>query len=151
MTADSAPLELRAVLFALYTVFFVVLAVIDLRHRIVPDRLVLPALLVAPITSLLWGHSPLSVALGGAIHVGTFAVSAAVMRGAIGMGDVKLAAVLGMVTGFPGVFVSMLAGAVLSGLVSAGLVLTRVKTLRDFIPFAPFMLAGALAALLWPL
>lgn len=140
----------RAVLLALYTSFFAVLAVIDLKHRIVPNKLVLPAMVIAPFAALLWGHTPMSIALGAAVHFGVFAVSAAVMRGAIGMGDVKLAIMLGMLTGFPGVFLSLMAAAVLSGVVSLGLVVTRARSMRDYIPFAPFMLAGALVALLWP-
>lgn len=140
----------RAVLLTLYTSFFAVLAYIDFKHRIVPNKLVLPALIVAPFAAYLWGHSPMSIAVGGAVHFGVFALSAAVMRGAIGMGDVKLAIVLGMLTGFPGVFVSMMAAAVLSGVISLGLVVTRTRSLKDYIPFAPFMLGGALVALLWP-
>lgn len=140
----------RAVLLALYTSFFAVLTVIDLKHRIVPDRLVLPALVVAPIAGLVWGHTPLSIALGGAVHFGVFALSAAALKGAIGMGDVKLAIVLGMLTGFPGVFLSLMAAALFSGVISAALVITRKRGLQDYIPFAPFMLAGALVALLWP-
>lgn len=140
----------RAILLALYTSFFAVLAVIDLKHRIVPNKLVLPAMIVAPFAALLWGHSPMSIALGGMVHFAMFALSAAVMRGAIGMGDVKLAIVLGMLTGFPGVFLSLMAAAVLSGVISLALVVTRVRSLRDYIPFAPFMLGGALIALLWP-
>jgi leader peptidase (prepilin peptidase)/N-methyltransferase len=140
----------RAVLFVLYSAFFVLLAKIDLEQRIVPNRLVLPAVIVAPITSLLWGNPPLSIALGCFIHFLWYAISFAVMRGrGIGLGDVKLALVLGLVTGFPAVFASLVAGAFFSGAVSAGLLLARRVRRRDYIPFAPFMLAGALTALLW--
>ena len=138
----------RAALFALYAAFFLLLAAIDLEHRIVPNRLVLPAIVIAPLAALLWGHSPLGLLLGGALHLGFFALSAVLFRGGIGMGDVKLAALLGILTGFPGVFMSLMASALLSGVVSGLLVLTRIRSLRDYIPFAPFMLAGALIALL---
>ncbi len=144
---------LRAPLFALYAALFLTLAAIDLEHRIVPDVIILPAVILAPVAGLLWGLSPLGIALGGIIHFGFIAVSGIMFsrvlgQEALGMGDFKLAIVLGMLTGFYGVFTSLLASALLSGAVTALLLLLRLRTLHDYIPYAPFMLGGAAIALL---
>jgi prepilin signal peptidase PulO-like enzyme (type II secretory pathway) len=67
-------------------------------------------------------------------------------KDALGFGDVKLAALLGAWLGADrillGLFLGYLFGAVASGL----LLLFRVKTLRDYIPFGPALCAGALTA-----
>jgi leader peptidase (prepilin peptidase)/N-methyltransferase len=68
----------------------------------------------------------------------------------MGFGDVKLAGVLGMYLGFlgwPHVFAGTFAAFLLGGLWSLALLVFRRGTLKSSIPFGPFMLAGAAAAM----
>jgi leader peptidase (prepilin peptidase)/N-methyltransferase len=70
-------------------------------------------------------------------------------RGGMGLGDVKLAGVLGLYLGWLGwsaVWIGTFAGFLLGGLVGAVLLLTRAATRKSAIPFGPAMLAGALLA-----
>ena len=131
------------------------IALIDLRHRIIPNRLTYPALLLfALITLLAWlvgGAADLAGAgLGLLLYGGILFVVAAVSRG-MGMGDVKLAAVIGLVLGALGLrSVGVAAGAaiVLGGL--GGLVaLAMGKGRKSAIPFGPYLAAGAVVAGLW--
>ncbi|MBI2887100.1 MAG: prepilin peptidase [Chloroflexi bacterium] len=139
----------RTPLLALYEALFLVIAAIDLEHRLVLNRVVFPAMAVAPVTALLWGHSPASIALGAAIQFSFFLLNAWVFRGSVAAGDVKLALVLGMVTGYPGAIRALVVTGLVAGPVSAALLLLRLRSRRDFIPFAPFMVLGAFVALLW--
>ena len=69
----------------------------------------------------------------------------------MGFGDVKLAGVLGLYLGYLGwshVFAGTFAAFLLGGLWSLGILIARRGTLRSAIPFGPFMLAGAAAAML---
>ena len=68
----------------------------------------------------------------------------------MGFGDVKLAGVLGLYLGYlgwPHVFAGTFAAFLLGGLWSIGLLALRRGTLKSAIPFGPFMLAGAAAAM----
>jgi leader peptidase (prepilin peptidase)/N-methyltransferase len=133
------------------------LAAVDLRWRIVPNRLVLPLALVllatASASALALGQ-PLRIVgalLGAAAMFAVYLAPALLTRRAMGMGDVKLALALGTVLGASGwqtwilgVLAGFIAGAV-AGLV---LLLLRRATLRSRIPYAPAMLVGTWVALL---
>jgi leader peptidase (prepilin peptidase)/N-methyltransferase len=70
-------------------------------------------------------------------------------RGGMGLGDVKLAGVLGLYLGWLGwssVLVGAFAGFLLGGLVGVALLVTRHAGRRTALPFGPFMLTGALVA-----
>ncbi|MEA2646212.1 MAG: leader peptidase (prepilin peptidase) / N-methyltransferase, partial [Chloroflexota bacterium] len=72
-----------------------------------------------------------------------------------GLGDAKLTFFMGAVLGLlplnsSPVVLALIYGVVLGGIVAALLLLTRVRSLRDFIPYGPYLCLGALAALLFP-
>ena len=70
------------------------------------------------------------------------------IRGGVALGDLLLVAPLGLVLGWPAVFVAMFVAGVLSALVSLGLLVTRRAGLKSYIPFVPFLVAGAVITLL---
>jgi leader peptidase (prepilin peptidase)/N-methyltransferase len=131
------------------------IALIDIRHRIIPNRLTYPGLLLFPaLIVIAWlaggAVDPLSGLLGLASFGGALFVVAVVSRG-MGMGDVKLAALVGLVLGALGLrYVGVAAGAaiVLGGL--GGLVaLAMGRGRKSAIPFGPYLAAGAVVAGLW--
>lgn len=65
----------------------------------------------------------------------------------LGDGDVKLATAFGAFLGWQGLLVSLLLGYIIGGTISLFLVLTKTKTLKDYIPFAPSLTLGALITL----
>ncbi len=98
------------------------------------------------VTSLMAG------ALGAG---GAFMVLAIVGRGALGMGDVKLAAALGALLGYPLVLPGLLLGVIVGGVWGAVLLITRRAGRKDYMPYGPSLALGAwivyLGALgLWP-
>jgi leader peptidase (prepilin peptidase) / N-methyltransferase len=131
------------------------IAAIDLRHRIIPNRLTYPALLASAVLIVLaWliddAVDPLRAALGLLLYGGGLFLVAALSRG-MGMGDVKLAALIGLVLGSLGLgFVGVAAGAaiVLGGL-GAIVALAMGKGRKSAIPFGPYLAAGAVVAGLW--
>lgn len=131
------------------------IALIDVRHRIIPNRLTYPALLFFPIVIVaawLAGASvdPLAGLVGLALFGGALFV-VAVISGGMGMGDVKLAALVGLVLGSIALrYVGVAAGAavVLGGL--GGVVaLAMGRGRKSAIPFGPYLAAGAVVAGLW--
>ena len=141
--------SLRALVGVWYLALFLLITAIDLEHRLVLNRVIVPAIILAPATATLWGLSPLSIGVGGAIEFLFFLLSALISRGGVGMGDVKLGAFLGLIAGYPLVITGLMATAVSAGLVSGMLLLLRIKSRRDYIPYAPFMVLGTAVALFW--
>jgi leader peptidase (prepilin peptidase)/N-methyltransferase len=67
----------------------------------------------------------------------------------MGWGDVKLAAFIGLATGFPLVLLALFISIVSGGLVASILLLLKIKGRKDAIPFGPFLSLGTLLTLLW--
>lgn len=135
----------------------VALALIDLDTHTLPDRIVLPAYPVAAVlltaAALLAGEPErLLVALiGGVSMFGVYLLMALAYPGGMGLGDVKLAGVLGLYLGWLGwdaLAVGAFAAFLLGGLFSLVLMVTRRATLRSGIPFGPWMIAGAWVGIL---
>ncbi|CCG02919.1 prepilin peptidase [Blastococcus saxobsidens] len=128
------------------------LAVVDLRHRLLPNRVIIPsvvvglALLAVPVA--VDGNWPalLRAGLGSVVLFLAFLVLALIAPSGLGMGDVKLAALLGLYLGWLGWTAVVLGGAsgfVLQAVVVLPLLALRRIGLRSELPFGPAMLAGA--------
>ncbi|MFZ0214819.1 MAG: prepilin peptidase, partial [Candidatus Dormiibacterota bacterium] len=66
---------------------------------------------------------------------------------AMGLGDVKLVAFIGLALGIQAAAVALIAGVVLAGIVALVLVLTRLRGMRDSIAYGPYLAVGSLLAL----
>jgi leader peptidase (prepilin peptidase) / N-methyltransferase len=124
----------------------VAVTVTDLERRIVPNRIVLPALAAALVVQTIRDPSVewLLSALGAG---GFFLVLALVYPAGLGMGDVKLAAFLGAWLGWD-VFVALFVGTLL-GMLPALAVLARrgAAGRRTTLPYVPALAAGAVFGL----
>ncbi|MEX5269440.1 A24 family peptidase [Kocuria sabuli] len=145
--------ELPAYLF--FAAVAVVLTVIDLRHHLLPNAVVVPALgiglvllIVASAGEGAWG-ALLRAVLGALVLFVLYLVLALISPAGLGMGDVKLAAVLGLFLGYQGwgaLFVGAVLASVIGAVVGLGVLASRRGGLRSDVPFGPSMLAGALLA-----
>jgi leader peptidase (prepilin peptidase)/N-methyltransferase len=135
---------------AIYCSLLLLIATIDLEHRLVPNVLILLGLLLAVGSSLL-AHSPsLTTALAGAAAGGGLFLLVALARpNAMGAGDVKLAFLIGMLTGFPWVLQALVLSILLGGLAAALLLAFRLRGPKQYIPYAPYLAAGGIATLLY--
>ncbi|MDE0121754.1 MAG: A24 family peptidase [bacterium] len=131
----------------------------DLEHRLIPNRILYPAAVVIAVLllagSLLDGTPGRlgSATLGAGLSLLGMGALSALGRGALGMGDVKLSAVLGLVCGYWGVEVALKAilwGFLIGGVAALGMMITRRAHRGTQLPFAPFLVAGAWWALLGP-
>lgn len=140
----------RALWLAGWGAVFLLIAVIDLEHRLVLNSVLIAAALVSLAASLAgvpMAPAPLEALLGCLVGLLLFAVVAALGRGAMGAGDVKLAAVIGLIVGYPQVLSALLAGVLFGGL-AAVVALLRGLGRKAAIPYAPWLVAGAMVALL---
>ena len=147
----------QRLLFGVYFGVCVLLMATDLDQRLMPDVLTLPLIALGAL-ALVWGgdslvsRSPAWMAVAGAIGVPAvlFIASLPFGEGAFGGGDVKFLVAVGLLSGLVRIVVSVFAGAMLSGVVIFGLLLTRRITLKSYVPFGPFLIAGALWAAMLP-
>ncbi|WP_133306133.1 prepilin peptidase [Microbispora triticiradicis] len=125
------------------------LAEIDRRTWRLPDAITLPSYPI--LVALLAPSGRLLPALASGCALGAvYAVLWFIRPAGLGLGDVKLAGLIGLLTGALGtqsVIVAGMAGQVLGALYAVGLLLARRATRTTEFPFGPFMLAGALVAL----
>lgn len=146
-----------AVPFAFVGAVGVALAAVDIAVQRLPNRLTMPLdaglIVLFGLVTVFDGHPSylLRALLGGVVLGGCYLVLALASRGSLGLGDVKLAGGLGIALGWlgwPTLLVGSALGFVLMGVVSLGLLLARRITLKDSLSFGPFMLGGALLAIL---
>lgn len=140
----------EAALMALFATVFLALLVTDLERRLIPNRIVYPAMLLALAFSWAWpDRGPLAaLAGGGLLFVFMFGLHM-VSRGGMGFGDVKMAALLGLAAGLRGSLVGLVVTTLAGGLAAALLLLTRRLRLGQTMPYGPFLAIGGIVALLW--
>lgn len=126
-----------------------VLTATDLEQRRLPhlvlDPLILLAALFVPVNP---GVDPVAALIGAAAAVAFLGGLALLVRGGLALGDLYLVAPIGLMLGWPAIFSALFAAAFLSAAVSLVLLATRRVGLRSYIPFGPFLVAGAALILL---
>ncbi len=145
---------LALVVFGAWFVTLIVGLATDLDQRMLPDELTLPVIPLA----LLYAVSGLNPLVGGGL---VLAILAAVLipavlylpsipfgAGAFGLGDVKLLAGVGLMLGGDRALGGTLFGLILAGVVLVVLLVTRRIGRKSFVPFGPFLILGALWAVL---
>ena len=145
------------VITAFYACLFIIIFAIDLEHGLILNKVVYPGMVVALLLALYpwpWLNESIAMrvayaALGGGIGFGIFLLIALASRGGMGWGDVKLAALIGLATGFPLVIVAIIMAAILGGIVAVALVIAKKRKRRQTIPFGPFLALAAMVTLLW--
>ena len=137
--------------------FLIIIFVYDLKHHIIPDKVIFPAIGVslAYISFLLFtGDYSLSQFLN-MIYAGFwpafFFLSLFIISQGkwLGFGDVKLVFFMGILLGFPKILVALFLAFFIGGIIGVGLIITRVKKIKSEIPFAPFLITGTYLAMFW--
>ncbi len=141
----------------------VAVAVIDLEHRLIPNHIVIPAVIVLLVLAATWPEMGFERALFFEhVHLSSLANSLAAGAGAfilflavkaiypagMGAGDVKMAGMLGLLLGYPGIVVALWTAVVLGGALAVGLLVLGGRSRKDAMPFGPFLSAGGILALL---
>ena len=131
----------------------ILLTITDLDTKLIPNRILGPATAVGGVL-LVIGHFArgsggdlLDAVIGGAAYFGVLLLLALIVRGGLGFGDVKLAFLIGVFTGYLSlghVLVTGIGSFLIGGVVAAFLLITRKSGRKDAIPFGPFMTTAAI-------
>ena len=120
----------------------------DLRRRVIPNRIVYPALVLALAVSGAWPDRGVAEALTGGFGALTVAIAIrGLSGGGLGGGDVKMAALTGVVVGYPGVLSAGLVTVIAGGVTAAVLLVTRRAGWSARVPYGPCIALGAVVAL----
>jgi leader peptidase (prepilin peptidase)/N-methyltransferase len=137
-----------------FATIFLALTIADLERRLLPNRIVYPSVLIA--AALSWGWPDTSVVeilAGGGVAIAIAAVLLMISlpfgANAFGLGDVKMIILIGFVVGVPPVAVGIFIGTLAAGVAAAFLLITRLRSRRDYIPHGPFLALGAIVAMFW--
>jgi len=145
------------VLFEAFFAACVLLMATDLDQRLMPDVVTLPLILLGA-AALVWGgdslvsRSPAWTAILGAVLIPglLFALSLPFGEGALGVADVKFMVSVGLVSGLIRISIAAFAGALIGGVVVFALLAARRVSLQSYVPFGPFLIIGAVWAILIP-
>lgn len=145
-------LSIKYVLDLLYYLFIVssliVIFFADLKYRIIPDKIIFPAILVSLAYILLNTYYliPILSALGASLF---FLFLFLITKGrGMGFGDVKFSFLMGLILGFPNIVVSLYVAFLTGAIVGCILILWQKKRIRGTsIPFGPFLVIGSLTAI----
>lgn len=136
----------------------IALATIDLTHHRLPDAIVLPSILImaGSLTLIAWESGQWAslgrAGLGGVIFFAAYLLMALIYPAGMGLGDVKLAPVLGLILGWWGwgaILIGFFAAFLVGGAISAILMVRGSHGRKSGIPFGPFMFIGTYIGLLW--
>lgn len=150
----TAPVHLAVI--GIYVVALVLLFATDLDQRLLPNEITYPLVPYAVVVYVL-GAGPFvrttddllwAIAAAIVIPAVLFVLAIPFGKGAIGEGDLKLLVSVALLAGAQNVFYGLVVGALLAGIVVAVLVFTRRLTMHSYVPYGPFLIAGALWAIL---
>ena len=141
-------LTAKAAVAAFFCTVLVAVSAIDLEHRIIPNRIVIPATLVVLVANTLLDVTP-EWALGALAGSGFLLAAALAYPAGMGMGDVKLALLMGAALGRT-VSVALMVG-MLAAMIPGIFLFARhgSKARKMGIPFGPFLALGSVVALFW--
>ncbi len=149
-----------------YFLFFVSVLVIitftDLEHFLILDKVTYPSMIIGLIACYLTKKDLINSILGLLVGAGIIylivIISAIILKminhpckdeGGMGLGDVKLAGVMGVFLGWKFVLVAMFSSCLFGSIVGMALILSGLKKRTDYIPFGPYLAIGSLVTVLW--
>ena len=129
----------------------IVLLVVDLEHRILPNAITVPGALVGLLFSLVappgWQSALIGIAAGGGV---LFLISEAYYRirgeEGLGMGDVKMLAMIGAFLGWKLMLVTLVIASLVGSIVGVGMIVMDRRNLKYALPFGTFLAVSALVS-----
>ncbi|WP_341877404.1 prepilin peptidase [Defluviitalea saccharophila] len=143
------------IFYALFSSLLLVIAMIDFKTGIIPNKLIIFGIILGSIYLMMnWiiNRSFLIIKdgilgfLAGALII---LVIILISRGGMGAGDMKLMGVIGLFLGLKGVVLSLFLGILVGGIIGAVLLMTKIKDRKSAIPFGPFLALGTFVSLYW--
>ncbi|MDD2696797.1 MAG: prepilin peptidase [Candidatus Pacebacteria bacterium] len=135
--------------------FLIIIFVYDLKHYVIPDSVIYPAIAIALLYQLfqIWSSGYWNLAgfwnlLLGILPTLFFLAIILISRGRwMGFGDFELAILMGLILGWPNILIALFSAFFIGALVGTWLIVRGAKTLKSEVPFGPFLVTGTFLAL----
>lgn len=147
-------------IFALLSIALVPIFAVDYKHYIIPDKLnlfvaVLGVIYIAFFFITAQTELAINHILGGLIGGGIFLLLALISlliyrQEGMGFGDIKLMLGLGMIFGIKSILVLTLLSFFISAFICIGLIITKIRSMKEYIPFGPFICISAIILMFVP-
>jgi len=145
----------EVIVFLFLAALLVVITFIDIEYQLILNKITLPGVLLGAVLTWQLGSAHLwQIGLGLVIGGGSLVLVALLGKGlfgkeSMGMGDVKMAAMIGVFIGAKGVAISLFLGFLIAGIFSfVGMAIKKVRR-SSYIPFGPFIAGGTLVYIFW--
>ena len=152
--------------YLIITCLLIIIFVYDLKHYIISDKVLFPAIVITFLYHLfgLWNlkvvwnleflisnlQPLLYPILSGFLACGFFLLIFLISKGKwMGFGDVKLAFFMGLLLGFPNIILALFSSFLIGAIIGTGLILCGKKTMKSQVPFGPFLITGTFIAMLY--
>jgi len=136
---------IRDLFFALVLIF---IFVFDLRYYLILDKVVWPALIISLILNFFLGLNWLDLIFGLMIGAGFFGLQYLLSKNWVGVGDIKLGALIGVMLGWPLVILAIALAYIIGGLTAIYLLIVGRKKFGDILPMGTFLSAATIVILL---
>jgi len=149
---------LFTIYYLLISCFLIIIFVYDLKHFIIPDKIIYPAI----IASIIWylassiffdfytKYEILNTMCSAFVAGGFFLAIVLASKGKwMGVGDIKLAFFMGLFLGFPNIIVALFSAFLIGAIIGLGLIIFNKKTFKSEVPFGPFLVIGTFIAMFW--
>jgi leader peptidase (prepilin peptidase) / N-methyltransferase len=145
---------LLGVVRVLFACALIVLFVTDLQHKILPNSITLPGIVIGFICSFFlppgWFDSLIGILVGGGV---LFAIAEGYYRirgeEGLGMGDVKLLAMIGAFLGWKLVLLTLMLASLSGSIMGVALIVSRRGDMKYALPFGTFLAIGAVVSAAW--
>jgi len=142
-------LYLNNIIFWLFIIsVFIIIFIIDLKTFIIPDKILIPTILISMFYVILFQGDIINRLIGAGVWFLFFLGINVISKGKwMGFGDVKLAILLGFLISWPNILMAMFLSFFLGAIIGVGLILIKKKGMKTEVPFAPFLITGTVITL----
>lgn len=141
-------LSYLSIIYALLCSSLMIIAFIDIEHKIIPDVITIPGIIAGLISSMVFPYiTLLNSAEGLLLGGGLFYIIAILSRGGMGGGDIKLIAMVGSFLGWKNILLTIFLGSLFGSIVGIILIILKKKGRKDTVPFGPFLSLGAIISI----
>lgn len=142
-------MQIETLLFSALFSILLVISLIDLRHYIIPNGLVVAIIALGLIHLILNYERWLDYVIGFFAVSVVLLLMAIITRGSMGGGDIKLMAAAGLLLGWELILLALMIGSIIGSVVGLTLMAMKIITRKQMIPFGPFLSAGIFIAALF--
>jgi len=134
----------------LFAIFLIIIFLYDLKYYLIPDKISLPAMVVALIFNIFLYNIFINYLLAALIAGGFFFLQFIISKGKwIGGGDIRLGLLIGLMLGWPNILVALIISYILGSIIGLGLIIAKRATMKSPVPLGTFLSIGAFISLLW--